>query len=64
MKKLEIKHPVSAIEKLKKMTFKIVFSEDVKAKQPKLSEKEFRKMAQRVSKTFPDDYFAQSQAAI
>jgi|GEM_PF-5465639 len=63
MKRLVVKHRLSAIDKLKKVASRIVFEEDIKTKQPRLSEVEFKKMATEVSKTFPDDYIARSQVS-
>lgn len=64
MKKSDVKHHLSAIDKLKRVASRIVFEEDIKIKQPRLSEVEFKKMAAEVSKTFPDDYFARSQVSL
>lgn len=64
MKKFVVKHHLSPIDKLKKVASRIVFEEDIKTKQPRLSEVEFKKMADEVSKTFPDDYFARSQVSL
>lgn len=61
MKKSIAKHHVSAIDKLKRVASHIVFEEDIKVKQSRLSETEFKKMAAEVTKTFPDDYFARPQ---
>lgn len=64
MKKSGAKYQLSAIEKLRRVASGIVFEENIKTKPSRLSEAEFKKMAEEVGKTFPDDYFVRLQLGL